>query len=68
VLRLEASGADLSPAVQRAIDAVVQKKSTEQELEAAMMQFEQMEEIQEVKQQLNRASMAGMAEKIDFLA
>jgi len=65
---LEASGADLSPAVQRAIDAVVQKKSTEQELEAAMMQFEQMEEIQEVKQQLNRASMAGMAEKIDFLA
>ncbi len=65
---MEASGADLSPAVQRAIDAVVQKKSTEQELEAAMMQFEQMEEIQEVKQQLNRASMAGMAEKIDFLA
>jgi len=65
---MEASGANLSPAVQRAIDAVMQKKATEQELEAAMMQLEQMEEIQEVKQQLNRATMAGMAENLDFLA
>ncbi|SDL68423.1 hypothetical protein [Halarsenatibacter silvermanii] len=65
---MRASGADLSPAVQRAIDAVVQKKATEQELEAAMMQLEQMEEIQEVKQQLDVATMPGLAENIDFLA
>ena len=65
---MQASGADLSPAVQRAIDAVVQKKAMEQEIEAAMMQLEHMEEVQEVQQQLNRASMAGLAENLDFLA
>jgi len=64
---VEVSGTNLSPAVQRAIDAVVQKKATEQELEAAMMQLEQMAEVQEVKQQLNMATGQGsQAVEVDF--
>lgn len=64
---MEVSGTNLSPAVQRAIDAVVQKKATEQELEAAMMQLEQMAEVQEVKQQLNMATGQGsQAVEVDF--
>ena len=64
---MEVSGTNLSPAVQRAIDAVVQKKATEQELEAVMMQLEQMAEVQEVKQQLNMATGQGsQAVEVDF--